>query len=43
VVHPVVLGAGTPFWPVLDEPLRLRQTDLHRFGSGVELRSYVPA
>ena len=24
VIHPVVLGAGTPFWPELDGPLRLR-------------------
>ena len=42
VVHPVVLGAGTPYWPDLDAPIRLRQTDAHRFSSGVELRSYVP-
>ncbi len=43
VVHPVVLGAGTPFWPELDAPLRLRRVDTHTFSSGVELRSYVPA
>jgi dihydrofolate reductase len=43
VVHPVVLGAGTPFWPELDAPLRLRLTDTHAFASGVELRSYVPS
>jgi dihydrofolate reductase len=43
VVHPVVLGAGIPFWPELDAPLRLRQIDERRFESGVELRSYVPA
>jgi dihydrofolate reductase len=43
VVHPVVLGAGTPFWPELDGPLRLRLVDRHTFGSGVELRSYVPS
>jgi dihydrofolate reductase len=42
VVHPVVLGAGTPYWPALDAPVRLRQKDVHRFTSGVELRSYVP-
>ena len=42
VVHPVVLGAGTPFWPELDAPLRLRLVDRHVFASGVELRSYVP-
>jgi dihydrofolate reductase len=43
VIHPVVLGAGTPFWPTLEEPLRLRQIDSHRFAAGVEVRSYVPA
>jgi dihydrofolate reductase len=42
VVHPVVLGAGTPFWPELDSPLRLRLTETRTFGSGVEFRSYVP-
>jgi dihydrofolate reductase len=43
VVHPVVLGAGTPFWPQLDAPLRLRPVETRAFASGVELRSYVPA
>ncbi|HKY50748.1 MAG TPA: dihydrofolate reductase family protein [Candidatus Limnocylindria bacterium] len=43
VVHPVVLGAGKPFWPELDQPLRLRLVDSQRFTSGVELRSYVAA
>lgn len=35
VIHPVVIGAGTPFFPLLDRPLRLRQTDMRRFESGV--------
>jgi dihydrofolate reductase len=43
VVHPVVLGAGTPFWPELDTPLRLRLVETRPFASGAELRSYVPA
>ena len=43
VVHPVVLGAGTPFWPELDTPLRLRLADTHRFTSGVVMTSYVRA
>ena len=43
VVHPVALGAGTPFWPKLDAPLRLRLVEAHTFSSGVELRSYVPS
>lgn len=42
-VHPVVLGAGLPFWPPLDAPLRLRQTERSTFASGVELQTYVPA
>lgn len=42
VVHPVVLGAGTPFWPELDAPLRLRLVETQTFASGAELRSYVP-
>ena len=42
VVHPVVLGSGTPFWPQLDAPLRLRLTEMRTFDSGVELRSYAP-
>jgi dihydrofolate reductase len=43
VVHPVVLGTGTPFWPELDAPLALRLVERHAFASGVELRSYVPS
>ncbi len=43
VIHPVVLGVGTPFWPQLDSPLSLRLVDRHSFTSGAELRSYVPA
>lgn len=38
VVHPVVLGAGTPFWPALDRPRNLRLFERREFGSGaVEL------
>ena len=43
IVHPVVLGAGTPFWPELDAPLGLRLVDRHEFGGGQELRAYVPS
>jgi dihydrofolate reductase len=43
VIHPVVLGAGTPFWPELDGPLRVSLVETHTFASGVELRSYVPS
>jgi dihydrofolate reductase len=40
VVHPVILGAGTPCFPPLDEPIRLRQTDTRRFGSGAVYLGY---
>ncbi len=43
VVHPVVLGAGTPFFPPLDAPLRLRQVEQHEFASGVQYRRYTTA
>jgi dihydrofolate reductase len=43
MVHPVILGAGTPFFPRLDAPLRLRQTEVHRFASGVVLLGYSAA
>jgi dihydrofolate reductase len=34
-VYPIVLGAGTPFFPPLDQPLRLELLDTRRFDSGV--------
>ena len=34
VIHPVAIGAGTPYWPVLDAPIRLRQTGTRTFESG---------
>jgi dihydrofolate reductase len=43
VVHPVVLGGGTPYWPELERPLALRPVERRVFGSGTELRTYVPA
>lgn len=43
VVHPVVLGAGKPFWPELDAPLRVRLLTSRTFTSGAMLQSYVPA
>ena len=42
IVHPVVLGAGTPFWPILDAPLPLRLVERRAFASGAELRTYAP-
>jgi dihydrofolate reductase len=43
VVHPVVLGAGTPFWPELDRPLRLELVETHRFASGAMYLGYRAA
>jgi len=43
IIHPVVLGAGTPFWPQVDAPLRLQLVEAHTFTSGAELRSYARA
>jgi dihydrofolate reductase len=40
VVHPVVLGGGTPFFPSLATPLRLRLTETRRFGNGATLLAY---
>ena len=43
VVHPVSIGSGTPFFPQLSNPLRLRLTETQRFESGVVALTYVPA
>jgi dihydrofolate reductase len=43
VVHPVILGAGTPFFPRLDTPIRLRLTETRRFDSGVIYLGYAAA
>jgi dihydrofolate reductase len=43
VIHPVVLGAGTPFWPPLDESLPLRLIETRSFASGAVLVSYAAA
>jgi dihydrofolate reductase len=43
IVHPVVLGAGTPFWPAFDAQLRLRLTETRTFASGAVLAAYAPA
>ena len=41
VVHPVILGAGTPFWPPLERPLPLRLIETRTFASGALLLSYA--
>jgi dihydrofolate reductase len=42
VVHPVILGAGTPFFPSLSHPLNLELFDTRRFSSGVIYLGYRP-
>ncbi|HET8570318.1 MAG TPA: dihydrofolate reductase family protein [Candidatus Limnocylindria bacterium] len=41
VVNPVVLGAGLPFFPQLDEPIRLELLETHRFASGATYLRYA--
>lgn len=43
VVHPAVLGGGTPFFPTLEAPIRLRLTDRRDFASGAVYLGYAPA
>ncbi len=43
VVHPVVIGQGTPFFPKLDRQLKLRQIDSKRFESGAMYLAYAAA
>ena len=40
VVHPVVLGAGTRFFPDLDVPIGLRLIETKTFGSGATYLGY---
>jgi dihydrofolate reductase len=39
-VHPVILGAGKPFFPALDHRIRLRLLQTRTFGSGVVYLRY---
>ena len=43
IVHPVVLGSGTPFLPPLESRINLRLLETHRFGSGVVYLRYEDA
>lgn len=40
VVHPVILGAGAPFFPELDAPIPLRLFETRTFASGVQYLGY---
>ena len=41
VVHPVVIGAGTPYFPPRDKPLQLRLLETRTFESGVVYLAYA--
>ena len=41
VIHPVVLGEGTPFFPRLDRPIGLKLIDTRVFGSGAVYQGYA--
>lgn len=43
LIHPVILGAGTPFFPKLDDPVRLQLTETRTFASGVVYLGYAAA
>jgi dihydrofolate reductase len=43
LIHPVILGAGTPFFPPVARPIRLRLIDSRAFDSGVLYLGYAPA
>ena len=43
IVHPVVLGGGTPFFTSLESPIPLRQTGTKRFASGAVFLAYEVA
>ncbi len=40
VVHPVILGSGTPFFPALEAPIGLRLVETRTFNSGVVYLGY---
>ena len=40
VIHPVILGAGTPYFPPLSSRINLRHTESRTFASGVHYIAY---
>jgi len=40
LVHPVALGGGTPFFPALANPIKVRLVETRTFGSGVVYLRY---
>jgi len=43
VVHPVLIGAGTPYFPPLDRQIDLELVESQRFASGVVYHRYLAA
>ena len=43
VVHPVILGAGTPYLPSGERPIRLRLLETRTFRSGAVYLGYAAA
>jgi dihydrofolate reductase len=43
VVHPAILGAGLPFFPALETPVKLRLKEMRQFASGAVYLGYEPA
>jgi dihydrofolate reductase len=43
IVQPVVLGGGKPFFPVAQNPIKLRLVETRTFASGVVFLRYRPA
>lgn len=41
MVHPIAIGAGTPYWPTLGRPVGLRLVETRQFASGVVLLAYA--
>ena len=41
VLHPVILGAGTPFFPALERPIGLRLVETRTFASGVQYLGFA--
>ncbi|MFP5341881.1 MAG: dihydrofolate reductase family protein [Candidatus Limnocylindria bacterium] len=41
VIHPVILGGGTPWFPDLERPARLRLLESRTFSSGVVILTYA--
>jgi dihydrofolate reductase len=41
-VHPVILGAGNPYFPALEDRIGLRLLETRTFGSGVIYLRYAP-